>query len=65
MANYNNINENINAALEEAYVRGNNEGMQYALFWVCRKSGHSPKEYANYPDWGSTFEAALEDLLNK
>ena len=64
MTNYN-INENINHELEAAYERGNNEGMQYALFWVCRKSGHSPKEYSNYPDWGSTFEAALEDLLNK
>ena len=65
MANYNNIHNTLDTALEVSEHNGYNAAMEQTLFWVCRKSGHSPKEYANYPDWGSTFEAALEDLLNK
>ena len=61
----NNIHENLNAALEAAEDKGYNEAMNQTLFWVCQQSGHSPKEYANYPDWGTTVEAALKDLLNK
>ena len=61
----NNIHETLDHALETAEQKGYNEAMQYALFWVCQKSGHSPKEYNEYSNWGATFEAALNDLLNK
>lgn len=65
MANYNNIHENLNTALSAAEDNGYNAAMEQALFWVCRMSGHSPKEYNSCTNWGQTFEVALKDLLNK
>ena len=65
MASYNNINNDIDTALKAAEEQGYQDAMMQALFWVCQRSGHSPKEYDSYSNWGATFEAALKDLLNK
>ena len=61
----NNIHETLNTAIAAAEDKGYNEAMNQTLFWVCQQSGHSPKEYDKYSNWGATFEAALKDLLNK
>ena len=61
----NNIHETLDHALEAAEQKGRQEAFEQTLFWVCQYSGHSPKEYDSYSNWGATFEAALKDLLNK
>ena len=65
MASYNNINNDIDTALKAAEEQGYQDAMMQALFWVCQRSEHKGVEYDKYSDWGATFEAAINDLLNK